>query len=345
MRKNVFNRRASYYFDNLRIYILFVLLFILAMALAPNFFNRHNLNSLLKASNLYAVMGIGLTIVMLAGHLDLSIQSVMNTGAIVALFMFSRMHMSWPVAILIACASGAVVGLVNGLLVAKAKISSFIVTFGTMTIMQGAVYLFCTKGSIGVNGDFEFSDYLTTPRIPLLPPVTIVTIILVIAFALLLRFTKFGRNVYMVGGNAETAWLAGIDRDMVYIMVFLLSGLVSALSGALFAICQGAAVPNMGEKGINPLMVTIASVIIGGTSMKGGKGSVVKSYVATITLQIIFNFLSCLGFGYEVQLFAAGLLLVLIVFYESVSLYQQEKNKGVRKALLVEARELRNQKR
>lgn len=338
MFKKKFKRSASYYLDNLRIYILFVLLFLAAVLFAPNFFNLFNLNSLLKASNLYAVMGIGLTLVMLTGHLDMSVQSVMNTGAIVALYMFSKLDMSWGVSIICALLSGAVVGLVNGLLVAKAKITSFIVTLGTMTVMQGAVYLLCSQGSIGVKGNFEFTDKLTTPILPLLPPITIVTIVLVIAVALMLRYTRLGRNIYMVGGNAETAWLAGINRDRVYIVVFVMSGVLSALAGALFAIGQGAAVPNMGEKGINPLMVTIASTIIGGTAMSGGKGGVVKSYVATITLQIIFNMLSCMGQGYEVQLFAAGLLLVLIVLYESVSVYQQEKIKGIRRAMMPEAK-------
>ena len=149
----------------------------------------------------------------------------------------------------------------------------------------------------------------------------------------------------MVGGNSETAWLAGINKDRVYIAVFVMSGVLSALAGALFAIGQGAAVPNMGEKGINPLMVTIASTIIGGTAMNGGKGGVVKTYVATITLQIIFNMLSCMGQGYEVQLFAAGLLLVLIVLYESVSVYQQDKIKGIRRAMLPEAKILMAKKR
>lgn len=345
MFKKKFKRSASYYLDNLRIYILFVLLFLAAVLFAPNFFNIFNLNSLLKASNLYAVMGIGLTLVMLTGELDLSIQSVMNTGAIVALFMFSELDMSWGVSIICALLSGAVVGLVNGLLVAKAKITSFIVTLGTMTVMQGAVYLFCSQGSIGVKGNFDFTDTLTTPIIPLLPPITIVTIVLVIVVALMLRYTRLGRNIYMVGGNSETAWLAGINKDRVYIAVFVMSGVLSALAGALFAIGQGAAVPNMGEKGINPLMVTIASTIIGGTAMNGGKGGVVKTYVATITLQIIFNMLSCMGQGYEVQLFAAGLLLVLIVLYESVSVYQQDKIKGIRRAMLPEAKILMAKKR
>lgn len=332
------NRSASYYIDKNRIYIIFAVLFLIATFLAPNFFNAFNLNSLLKTVNLYAMLAIGLSIVMITGQLDLSIQQVMNMGAVIALGLFSNNKLPWGVSFAVAVAIGAGFGLLNGVLVAKAKINSFIVTLGTMTIVNGVIFLYTNSGSISVNGDYSFSDFLLTAKIPLLPPITIITLAVVIVFAIILAKTKFGRAFYMVGGNAETAWLAGIKKDRQLIIGFVLCGALSALAGALFAAGQGTAVPNMGDKGISPLMVTIAAVIIGGVPMAGGKGGIIKSYFAVLALMTIFNMLSCFGTGYEAQLFTAGAVLAAVVLYESVTQYMQDKIKGIRLRLLREVK-------
>ncbi len=332
------NRSASYYLNKNRIFIIFAVLFLIAVSTAPNFFNVFNLNSLFKTTNLYAMMGIGLSIVMICGQLDLSIQQVMNLGAVIALGMFTNNKLGWGLSFAIAISIGAGFGLLNGFLVAKAKINSFIVTLGTLTIVSGVIFLYTNSGSISVNGDYSFSDFLLTDKIPMLPPITIITIATVIVFAFILNKTRLGRAFYMVGGNAETAWLAGIKKDQKMIIAFVLSGALSAFAGALFAAGQGTAVPNMGDKGISPLMVTIAAVIVGGVSMAGGKGGVIKSYFAVLTLITIFNMLSCFGTGYEVQVFTSGVVLAAVVLYESVSQYMQDKVKGIRLNLLREVK-------
>ena len=331
-------RSASYYLNKNRIFIIFAVLFLIAVFTAPNFFNIFNLNSLFKTANLYAMMGIGLSIVMICGQLDLSIQQVMNLGAVIALGMFTNNKLGWGLSFAISVSIGAGFGLLNGFLVAKAKINSFIVTLGTLTIVSGVIFLYTNSGSISVNGDYSFSDFLLTDKIPMLPPITIITIATVIVFAFILNKTRIGRAFYMVGGNAETAWLAGIKKDQKLILAFVLSGALSAFAGALFAAGQGTAVPNMGDKGISPLMVTIAAVIIGGVSMAGGKGGVVKSYFAVLTLITIFNMLSCFGTGYEAQVFTSGVVLAAVVLYESVSQYMQDKVKGIRLNLLKEVK-------
>ena len=338
MHKLQFTRSYSYYLNKYRIYVMFLALFLIAALFAPNFFNPFNINAMIKAANLYSMMAIGFSIVMICGHFDLSVQAVMNLGAVITLGLFAKSGVPWGLAIPIGVLCGIAVGVGNGYLVAKAKINSFIVTLGTMTITQGIIYLYCKSGSISVGSDYSFSDLITTEVIPLFPPITIITIIAVVVFAVIMFKTRFGRSVYMVGGNSETAWLAGINRDRVYITSFVISGGLAALAGSLFAIGQGTAVPNMGEKGISPLMITIASVIIGGVAMSGGKGDILRSYFAVLTMMVIFNMLSCFGTGYEAQVFAAGLVLAVIVLYESVSNYMQNKIKGIRLPLLSEVK-------
>jgi ribose transport system permease protein len=331
------NRSASYYFNQYKIFVILIALFIIAVAFAPNFFNPFNLNALLKTANLYGMMSIGLSIVMIGGNLDLSIQSMMNLGSVMTLGMFTNEGLSWPIAIAIGIGCGLGVGLANGLLVSKAGINSFIVTLGMMTIIQGIIFLYCKSGSISVKGDYAFSDKLVSEVIPLLTPITIITLIAVAVFALIMIKTTFGRSVYIIGGNPDTAWLAGIKRDNLVIITFVISGGLSALAGSLFAIGQGTAVPNIGDKGISPLVVTIAAAIIGGVSMSGGRGGIVRSYFAVLTMMLIFNMLSCFGAGYEIQMFAAGCMLAFSVLYESVLHYMQDKVKGIRLPLLLQA--------
>ena len=140
----------------------------------------------------------------------------------------------------------------------------------------------------------------------------------------------------MIGGNAETAWLAGIKRDRYTILIFAFSGACCALGGAIFAIAQSSALPNMGEKGVSPLLVALAATIIGGTNTNGGKGSVWNTFVAVLGLMTMFNVLTILVSGYEIQLLANGLVLAACVFYETITAYYNEKKIGIRQPLVQE---------
>lgn len=333
MHKAGSGRNISHIIDNNRIYFIFILVFVFNVIFAPNFFNAFNLKNILLAMSLNAMVAIGFTIVMICGHMDLSVASTINLGAILIIGLQPKL--GWLLSLIVAVLAGGVVGFVNGILVSKAKIHSFIVTLGTMTIVQGLIYMYSHGSSLNVT-DFTLADWIDKPIIPLLPPRVIITILLVIAFEIWLTKTRYGKGFFMVGGNKETAWLAGFNTDRYFITAFTLSGLMAALGGTLFAISISSAVPNMGEKGVSPLMIVLAATIIGGTSMAGGKGSIVKSAVAVVTLSTLFNGLNCLGAGYEVQIFASGLVLAIVVLYEAYALYKQDKIKGQRIQLLKE---------
>ena len=145
----------------------------------------------------------------------------------------------------------------------------------------------------------------------------------------------------MVGSNKEAAWQAGINVDKTVILTFVISAFTAAFAGALFAISMNAAVPNYGERGINPLMLVLAATIIGGTIMTGGGGSVVKTAVAVFTIQIIFNGLIVIGLGFDSQVLSAGVLLGLVVLFEAYSLYKKGLLKGQRPSLMMEAKMLK----
>ncbi|MEO7716677.1 MAG: substrate-binding domain-containing protein [Capsulimonas sp.] len=315
-----------------RISLLCAAVFAAMSVLAPNFLTLGNLASIFKgmSTNLYAA--IGLTIVLIAGQLDLSIGALMTIGGMAAIGLQPRL--GWGGAFAVAALLGVIVGAVNGLLVTKAKISSFIVTLGTMTILGGAANLYSKGGTLFVS-DFSFADRLD-PAGMLLTPRVLLSLAALVLCAVLLRRTAAGRGVYLIGGSARMAWYSGLPVDTYIIGAFMVSGLLSALGGALFAASLNSANPSMGDRSLMPV---IAAVIIGGASMKGGKGSVVESAVAVLTLVALINGLACLGAGFEVQQIASGAVLASVVAYDAWRAVQANAVRGQRKELLSEFRD------
>jgi ribose transport system permease protein len=317
--------------DKLRIYILFVVIFIFMSIFAPRFFNLYNLTTILRTVAMNATIALGFTIVMICGEMDLSIGRTATFAAVIALILQKKVGygLSIPIAILAAAA----VGLLNGILVAKVKINSFIVTIGTMTILQGATYTITKGNSVSLSGRgvFAISDFLSKPLIPLLPPRVIFTIIFVILFFLFVTYSQWGRNFYMVGGNKTTAWLAGINTDKVIITAFVLSATMAGVGGVLFAMETCAATLNMGD---NSLMYVVSATIIGGTAMSGGKGGILNSVIAILSLEMLYTGTILFGLGNEVKIFISGLILALVVLYEAYASYKHEKTIGQRAELL-----------
>lgn len=338
MLKTIKEKNMKSVINNNRIYIMFAVIFIFMVIAAPNFLNAFNMKNILNGACLCSMAIIGFTIVMICGHLDLSVATTINLGAI---FVIGFQPMiGWALAILIGVVGGAVVGLINGVLVAKGKINSFIVTLGMLTILQGFAYMYCKGGSLNVS-DFAVADFLEKRILGVFNAKIIITVLTVAGFQIFLTKTRYGKGFFAVGGNQNTAWLAGMNTDRYLINAFMLSGITSALAGVIFAVSICTAIPNMGEKGISPLMTVVAAAIIGGTSMDGGKGSIVKSAVGVLVLTTLFNGLNCIGVGYEVQIFCSGAVLAVIVLYEAYVLYKEDRVKGQRMELLSEQMEMR----
>jgi ribose/xylose/arabinose/galactoside ABC-type transport system permease subunit len=319
--------------DKYRIYILFVAVFTVMSIFAPKFFALQNMTSILNAIAMNATVAIGFTVVMICGQLDLSIGAVITFAGV--LTMGLEPMLGFPLAIAVAILGGAFVGLVNGLLVAKAKINSFIVTLGTMTLLQGAIYQFSGGNSISVstNEAFAISDFLGKSLVPLITPRVLITLVLVVIAEFVLRRTRAGRNFYIVGGNRTTAWLAGINTDRYLIAAFVLSGVTAAIGGVVSVLVSTAATLKLGE---NSLMYVISATIIGGTAMSGGKGGVLRSVVAIMSLEMLYTGIILFGLGNEVKIFFAGLILAYVVLYEAYATYKHEKSLGQRPELMKE---------
>ncbi len=319
--------------DKYRIFILFVVIFLFMTFFAPKFFNVFNLTTIMKTMAMNACVAIGFSIVMICGQLDLSIGTVITFSGVVGLGM--KQYLGYGGSVPLAILAGSLVGLINGLLVAKAKISSFIVTLGTMTVLQGAIYQFTGGNSISLSTPdaFAVSDFLSLRLIPLITPRVLITLLLIVVFEVFLRKTRMGRNFYMVGGNKTTAWLAGINTDAYLIAAFVLSGFTAAVGGVLFAMEGSAATLKLGD---TSLMYIVSATIIGGTAMSGGKGGVLRTAVAILTLEILYDGIILFGLGNEVKIFIAGLILAFVVLYEAYAVYKHDKIVGQRPELMKE---------
>ena len=369
MLKNERNKNLADTLNNNRIYIFLVLIALIMWLFNGRFLSAGNVVPLLKTSVIFIIAGIGFTYVMICGNFDLSIASMINVGACVSIgsfnYFFKLMGGSstnlaplipaWIIGFLLAMLAGGVFGMINGLLVAKGKVHSFIVTIGMLTALSGFVYTFCDGNTLSAV-NYALTDVIDSPifaksvtrpmpYLKVLTPRFITMCILIIGFEVLLQKTKWGRNFFMTGSNKEVAWQAGIDTDKMVIQSFVISGVMAALSGALFAISMNAAVPNYGERGISPLSIVLAATIIGGTSMLGGSGSVLKTAVAVVAVQALFSGLIMLGAGFDLQVLCAGILLSSVVLFEAYSIYRQGLKKGQRPTMMAEAMKLKMAKR
>lgn len=324
---------ALAFLDKYRIFLLFAVVFLFMSFFAPRFFNVFNLTSILRTVAMNAVVAIGFTIILICGQLDLSIGTVITFAGVVGLSL--KVPLGYAVSVPIAILGGALVGLLNGVLVAKAKISSFIVTLGTMTILQGAIYTITGGNTVSLSTPdaFAVSDFLAQPLLPLLTPRILIMLLLVVLFEVFLRKTRTGRNFFLVGGNRDAAWLAGIHTDRYLIGAFVLSGTLAAVGGVLFAMESSAATLRMGDQS---LMYVISACIIGGTAMTGGKGGVVRSFVAVLTLEMLYTGVVLFGLGNEVKIFIAGLILAGVVLSEAYAFIKHQREVGKRPELVKE---------
>ncbi len=326
--------------DKNRIYILFGIVFIIMALFAPRFFNVFNLTTIMRTMSMNAVVAIGFTVILIVGQLDLSIGTIVTFTGILGLGL--KEYLGYGGSVPAAIIAGGLIGLINGLLVSKAKISSFIVTLGMMTVLQGAIYTFTGGNSVSLSTDdaFAVSDWLAKMIFPLATPRVIITLLLVAGASIFMRKTRTGRNFYMVGGNSQTAWLAGIDTDKYTIAAFVISGVMAGIGGVLFAMESAAATLNMGT---SSLMYVLSATIIGGTSMSGGKGGVFKTFVAILMLDVLYNGIILFGLGNEVKIFIAGIILAFVVLYEAYVAYKHEKVIGQRPELMKELAAVQNQ--
>ncbi|SFP32108.1 MULTISPECIES: ABC transporter permease subunit [Actinomadura] len=284
-----------------------VVLVLVFAASAPYFLTVDNLLDVARQISVTAILGAGLTFVIMTAGIDLSVGSAVG---VTALFAVRPALDGFPpaIAVLAALGAGLVIGTVNGVLVARLKLASFIVTLAALTYLRGVTY-------VGTDGKTLFSTTLGYAWIGngtvLGVPVPVVIMVMVFAAGwYLLNRTVFGRWVHAVGGNEEAARLAGIPVRRVLTCVYIISGLCAGIGGVIASARLQSAVPDLGT---GYELSAIAAVVLGGTSLMGGKGSLVGTLVGAAIIGVLVNGMTLLDVSSFYQQIIQGVVIVLAV--------------------------------
>ncbi|WP_290429008.1 ABC transporter permease subunit [Paenibacillus andongensis] len=287
-----------------------VLIVVILSVVNGDFLTVGNIFNVLRQISINALIAFGMTFVILTGGIDLSVGSILAlSSAFTAGLMASGMN-TW-LAVGIGLVGGLVMGAINGLLITKGKVAPFIATLATMTVFRGLTLVYTQGRPItGFKEDFALLGKGYFLQIPM--PI----IWMVIAFAVLyiiLKHTTFGRRVYALGSNEEATWLSGINTSKVKILVYSISGLLAAISGIILTSRLNSAQPTAG--GAFELDA-IAAVVLGGTSLSGGRGWIVGTLIGAMIIGVLDNGLNLLNVSSFYQQVVKGIVILIAVLLD-----------------------------
>jgi len=300
---------ARILYSGSRLIVLFLLCVVLTLT-SPVFLTGTNALNVLRVASLLVILGIGETVVILTAGIDLSIGSVLTLSSVIAA---TALKADVPLSLALASglAVGAGLGLLNGLMVAVVKLPAFIATYGMMWVATGFAVVIL-KGHV-IYGFRENFRYLGIGNLMGVPMPIIIMVLLWIPAYLLLRRTTFGRSIYAVGANQETARLSGIKKDQTLILAYTLSGLLAGAAGLLYVARLNASEAGIGT---NMLLPAIAAVVIGGTSLFGGEGGIVGTLIGALIMTIVQNGMNLLGVESVWQGVVLGALIAVAVLLD-----------------------------
>ena len=295
------------------ILIAFALILLGMSILSPDFRKLDNLLNIVRQAAVYhGIMAVGMTFVILTGGIDLSVGSML---ALAGILCATLEHRGWPIPLLVALTLflGCLMGLVNGLVITKAKVTPFVVTLGTMSIARGLALIANNAQPISRFGrDFHFLGAGEVLGVPV--PILIFLLSVVVA-AVVLKRTRLGRYVYAIGGNADAARLSGINVDFHTTMAYVICGLTSALGAIVLTSRLDSA---EATAGVGYELDVIASVVIGGTSLSGGRGSVWSTLVGALLIGTINNAMNLLEISSNYQAVVKGVIIVAAVVLDRI---------------------------
>ena len=293
--------------------VMLVVVCLIATFRYDAFLSPENLLNVLRQNSMLGLVALGMTFVILTGGIDLSVGSILALAGVVAAFLAPY---GVFVAVLGAVAVGALLGLINGAVIAKGRIQPFIVTLGMMIAARGLTLAITDEKSIRIPAAQTDLAWLGRGEIGGVLPVPIV--ILIIAFAigwLVLNYTRFGRHVFALGDNDEAARLLGLNISRTTIGVYAISGALAGLAGVILAARLGAGNP---VEGVGWELSAIAAVVVGGTLLTGGQGSAVSTLVGVLLLGVIFNLFNLEGqISPWWQLVLRGAILLVVVVLQN----------------------------
>jgi len=296
--------------DNFGMLVVFAVLFIGCTLFVPNFGTLINMKGLGLAMSMSGMVACGMLFCLASGDFDLSVASVIACAGVTTAVVINMTESLW-IGIAAGLLLGVACGFINGFVIAKLKINALITTLATMQIVRGLAYIFSDGKAVGIEDERFFAlGYANWLGVPAPVWLTIGTMLI---FGFLLNRTTFGRNTLAIGGNEEAARLAGVPVVRTRIIIFILSGLVSAAAGIILAsrMTSGQPMTSLGYE-----LIVISACVLGGVSLKGGIGKISYVVAGVLILGTVENAMNLLNISPFSQYVVRGLILLAAVIFD-----------------------------
>jgi ribose/xylose/arabinose/galactoside ABC-type transport system permease subunit len=314
--------------ENAGIVIFLVCLFVLCAITSETFLRPRNVYTVLRQVSVLGICSFGAAVVLLIGGIDLSIGSCAAFSGVVTAYFIQRVGVPIPLSVVLGVLAGGVVGLVNGTIVAVMGIPAIVTTIGTMTLFRGLAFVLCGSGEAASYGIIDLPQefkWMGGGNIGILPIGILFTVAVFIILALVVNRMPFGRYIYAIGSNEESAVVSGIQVGSVKALVFVISGMCAGLGGVLLASRMNSGQPTAAT-GLEIDVLT--AVVLGGVSTVGGKGKLTGVVVGVLIIGLLQNWLILMNVAYYYQLIIKGCVLIAAVLLDLLrlerSLYERD---------------------
>ena len=298
-----------------------IVMLVVFSVLSPNFMQTSNMIAILQAASINGVLAIAVTLIIITGGIDLSVGTMMTFCAVICAIVLTKMGLPLPVGIAAAIATGAVAGFISGICVTRMMIPPFIATLGMMMILRGLSLILTEARPIYFNDTPGFdkisSGSLVGNIVPALPLPNGVLILFAVALvaSFILNRTVLGRYTYALGSNEEAMRLSGVNTAAWKTAIYTLAGGIVGIAGLLIASRLNSAQPALG---MGYELEAIAAVVIGGTSLSGGRGTILGSLIGALIIAVLANGLRVLSVAQEWQIVAMGLIIIAAVYADQL---------------------------
>lgn len=293
------------------LYIAFVILLVVFSLSSPWFLSVDNFLNIGRQTTLVSIIAVGMTFVIIARQIDLSVASTLALSGMAAALAMSQINNSWIVGAVAGLGTGALVGLLNGILTTQLSIPSFLVTLGTLSVARGLAMMVTNTKPVIITNETYFAIFGEGTFLGMPVPIAW-TLAAMIVGILLLHYNVFGRRIYAVGGNPTAALYSGINTKWVTTAAFILTGTLAGLAALVLSARSHAARPDV-VQGME--LDVIAAVILGGCSLFGGRGYILGTLFGSLIIGTLNNGLVLLGVSSPMQLVIKGAIIVAAVAF------------------------------
>lgn len=288
--------------------IVLLMVTIAAMIFVPNFATVRNFINVLRTVSIVIIIASAATLLMVSKAFDLSVGSTMGLVSILAAVLYEQFQLPFPILVLASLLAGALAGFTNGVLVTRLGINPFLATLATMTTLRGIAYQL--NGGLPLNINEKTLSWLGQGMIGPIPVPVIIALVVIVIFYIIQSRTVFGIHTYSIGGNEDAARLSGIPVSRIRTLLFVLTGVCAGVSALILT---GRLVSGQPSVGQGMEFDVITAVIIGGTSLDGGVGSVLGTVVGAMFIGVINNVMVLMGLTYYSTLIVKGIIIVIAI--------------------------------